>query len=386
MEKDGKTQWVELNDRTVNNLYLKCCCTLKRNFSFQEFRHALQSSAVPEIHPLRHYIRSLPPWHPGMPDYIGQVAAMVTVTPDGEENGTAKAELNALWASCFLKWFVAMVACWMDDKVVNHQVLVLIGEQGIYKTTWLEALIPHQLAAYRCKQNTTRYSDKDEQLRSAEFGFINLDEIDSMTSADLNALKALITSTDITQRAPYAPLKETRIRLASYAASGNKERFLTDTTGNRRWLPFRVESIQSPYTYDFPYEGMYAQAWYLIQTGFDYWFSIDETRRLARHVDTFMIETSEEQLLPVYFDRCPAGTPGAVLLTVAEISAKLTTYGNIKKPMALNKLGAVLKKLGYVSKRANKYSPRGYIVLEKSADTINAKRRMDALDPNNEND
>ena len=30
--------------------------------------------------------------------------------------------------------------------------------------------------------------------------------------------------------------------------------------------------------------------------------------------------------------------------------------------------------------------PRGYIVLEKLADSINAKRRMDALDPNNEND
>lgn len=260
-----------------------------------------------------------------------------------------------------------MVACWMDDKVVNHQVLVLIGEQGIYKTTWLEALIPHQLAAYRCKQNTTRYSDKDEQLRSAEFGFINLDEIDSMTSAD------------ITQRAPYAPLKETRIRLASYAASGNKERFLTDTTGNRRWLPFRVESIQSPYTYDFPYEGMYAQAWYLIQTGFDYWFCIDETRRLARHVDSFMIETSEEQLLPVYFEPCPAGTPGAVLLTVAEISAKLTNYGNIKKPMALSHLGRLLTRMGFISKRTNGNGPRGYIVLENNTDRINSKRKLGAL-------
>ena len=98
-----------------------------------------------------------------------------------------------------------------------------------------------------------------------------------------------------------------------------------------------------------------------------------------------MVESSEEQLLPVYFEPCKPGTPGAVLLTVAEISAKLTTYGNIKKPIALNKLGAVLKKLGYVRKRIQHGGPRGYIVLEKSAERINAKRRMDALDVNNDN-
>ena len=57
---------------------------------------------------------------------------------------------------------------------------------------------------------------------------------------------------------------------------------------------------------------MYAQAWYLIQTGFDYWFSIDETRHLAPYINNFMVESSEEQLLPVYFEPCQQkpGKPG----------------------------------------------------------------------------
>ena len=34
-----------------------------------------------------------------------------------------------------------MVAAWLKDEVVNQQVLVLIGKQGIFKTTWLEQLL-----------------------------------------------------------------------------------------------------------------------------------------------------------------------------------------------------------------------------------------------------
>ena len=62
-----------------------------------------------------------------------------------------RSKADALWRICFKKWFVAMVASWMKDEVVNHQVLVLIGKQGIYKTTWLEHLIPPHLRAYACK-------------------------------------------------------------------------------------------------------------------------------------------------------------------------------------------------------------------------------------------
>ena len=88
-----------------------------------------------------------------------------------------------------------MVAGWMKDEVVNHQVLVLIGPQGIFKTTWLDSLMPPQLAQYRSKQSAAGRLDKDELLRATEFGLINMDEIDRMTESDLNQLKSLITST-----------------------------------------------------------------------------------------------------------------------------------------------------------------------------------------------
>jgi hypothetical protein len=272
-----------------------------------------------------------------------------------------------------------MVASWMDDRVVNHQVLVLIGEQGIFKTTWLDALMPPELVQYRCRQSGTRAMDKDEQLRATEFGLINMDEIDRMSEQELNALKSLITASDVNVRAAYAQSKERRLRVASYVASGNKERFLTDTTGNRRWLPFHVAEILSPFEHPLPYEGMYAQAWALVRQGFNYWFSLDDIRAIAEHVDAFTVETNEAQLLPVYFSPCQPGTSGAVLLTVAEISAKLVTYGAIRKPMDVRQLGVLLRKMGFESKRVGHRGERAYILLEKSADVINAERRMSAM-------
>ena len=284
---------------------------------------------------------------------------------------------DALWRLCFKKWFVAMVASWMRDEVVNHQVLVLIGKQGIYKTTWLEHLIPPELRSYCCKMSNISDLNKDERLRIAEFGLINMDEIDALHSRELNQLKSLITSSDVNERAPYAYSKERRVRLASFCASGNRRDFLTDITGNRRWLPFEVESIQNPFFTTLPYDLMYAQAWALAQDPiFSYWFELDEIEVLEEHNQHFRDESNEEQLLMVYFAVPAEGSTNAKFLTTAEISEKLVSRGNIKCPMRLNQLGAILHRQGFIAKRKGTPARRGWIVYERDSEDINAERKQ----------
>ena len=284
---------------------------------------------------------------------------------------------DALWRQCFKKWFVAMVASWMKDEVVNHQVLVLIGKQGIFKTTWLEHLIPPHLRAYACKLANSNDLNKDERLRIAEFGLISLDEIDSMNNRELNQLKSVITATDVNERAAYAYTKERRVRLASFCASGNRRDFLTDITGNRRWLPFEVEEIQNPFFTTLPYERMYAQAWALAQDPlFSYWFDLDEIEVLEEHNQHFRDESNEEQLLPILFD-VPAEGRGE-FMTTAQISERLVTYGNIKKPMALGRLGVLMGSMGYRSvTRGNRQARlRGWIVYQRDTEEIAANKKL----------
>ena len=53
------------------------------------------------------------------------------------------------------------------------------------------------------------------------------------------------------------------------------------------------------------------------------------------------------------------------------------TYGNIKKPMSLSRLGMILQQQGYQSKRIGKNRIRGWIVYEKSADEVQANRHTE---------
>jgi len=239
-----------------------------------------------------------------------------------------------------------------------------VGAQGIYKSTWLNRLMPPALRAYATDNIDIERLDKDEQLRAAEYGLINIDELDKLTDRQLNRIKSMITTTQVDVRAAYGHHKEKRIRVASYVASGNKEEFLTDQTGNRRWLPFHVLSIDSPFTHQMPHEGMFAQALHLLRTGFDYWFSLEDIRSMGEHVEQFMVPTSEEELIQVYFSPAKADQPGAAYLTVAEIAAKLKMCGNLSHEPDLRRLGSILKKLGYEQKRRGRSGTRGYIIYE----------------------
>ena len=360
--------WRDITTTDVNDIVCDCSAESGMQITAREVLAVLQSHRIPDAHPLRDYVLRCRPYTADQPDWIGWLAEQVRV-----EGGEAEQQL---WADCFRKWFVAMVASWLNDEVVNQQVLVLIGRQGIFKTTWLEHLLPPELRAYGCKMANSTQLNKDERLRIAEYGLIALDEIDAMSAKELNVMKSVITASDISERAAYGYTKERRIRLASFCASGNKQEFLIDLTGNRRWLPFHAVSIQNPFYTTLPYEQIYAQARHLIESGFQYWFGLDDINTIETHNDAFRAQENEEQLLAVYFD-VPAEGQGQ-FMTTAEISDKLVLRGSIKHPMPLNRLGMVLQQAGYKGKRINHGKIRGWLVRERGMEEVTANRNIEA--------
>ena len=336
------------------------------------------SNCIPEFNPLTDYLDEAVKAvniNPDEPSYIDQVAGMVHVTYTPQSPLSPEGGLSSLWHTCFRKWFVSMVASWMDPKVVNHQILVLIGPQGIFKSTWLDALIPETLVSYRCRQSGTNFSDKDEQLRCAEFAMVNYDEFDRLSSSDLDNLKSLITTPDVSIRAPYGSTKERRVRIASYCASGNKFQFLTDQTGNRRFLPFYVEHIDSPFDQPIDHHRLYAEAVKMVKEGFVYWFTSEDIQQLSKYVEQFADRSPEEELLDVYFDipKAPGEETRTVkFLTSSEIQAKLVSYGNLHRPIPLRTLCQVLDNKGY--QRMRHMNKRGYLVVELEATEINSRR------------
>ena len=376
---DEPRAWRYITNADINSMVCDCCAETGANISAKEILTVLNAGSryIPRVHPLRDYVLSLKPYTPDQPDWIDMVARQVKVKPLGEEAKGDKARGEELWRACFKKWFVAMVASWMKDEVVNHTVLVLVGRQGIFKTTWLDNLIPPELRAYSSKLPLSGQISKDDRLRLCENGMLNIDELDAMCGREMNIVKSLLTSTDVNERAAYGRLKERRVRLASFCASTNKREFLTDITGNRRWLPFEVESIQNPFHTIIPYERLYAQAKALVEEGiFSYWFDMEEMEVLEAHNEEFRALENEEELLKVYFAVPASDSMNAKFLTTAEISEKLISAGNIKRPMSLSRLGMILGQHGFIASRQGTPARRGWIVYERDSEEINAERKL----------
>ena len=394
--------WRNLTDKDINTMVCNCVEETQVNISVTEMWTALKSDRVPSVHPIREWLNTLPPYTPDQPDWIDWVASQVRVadnagsgvqelrssgvTSEQAQSATEPSEpltsgssADRLWRTCFKKWFVAMVASWMHDEVVNHTALVLVGRQGIFKTTWLERLIPPALRAYSSKMPLNGQISKDDRLRLCENAMLNIDELDAICGREMNIVKSLLTSTDVNERAAYGRLKERRMRLASFCASTNNREFLTDITGNRRWLPFEVESIQNPFHITLPYERIYAQAKALIEGGkYMYWYDLEDIAQLEKHNEDFRAQENEEQLLPILFD-IPAEGKGE-FMTTAEISDKLVTYGGIKKPMSIRQLGMLLAKRGFQKKQVylSGSNVRGWIVYKRQTDEIELLKKIDS--------
>ena len=279
----------------------------------------------------------------GMLDPIARLAAGVHVKDD-----------QKLFGIYFKKWLVATIASLLDTKVVNHEILVFIGKQGIYKTTWMQRLLPVELQRYFYVKSNSRRVSKDD-----------LEELEEMTSAQVSQLKAITGMTDVNERAAYGHFKESRPHIASFCGTSNNVTFLNDLSGNRRWLPFEVDSIDSPFDYPIDYAGVYAQGYALWKSGFHYWFEQEEIDAVNLHNRYFEVPCLERELVQVYYRR-PIPGEECMFLTNAQILGHINI--GIRQPLSPTRLGLVMKQEGYEAVRSG--GRRGYRVVELKGDEI----------------
>ena len=327
-------EWQRMSDRIENSLWKDL--SKEKPVRMQDLHHVIESDYVAAYHPFRFYLEHLPPWTEEQGDNILELSLSVNVKGDSDE--------QFLFAAYLKKWLVAMVASWMDDKVVNNVMLVLIGEQGAYKTTWFAHLLPPQLREYFYTKTNSGMVSKDDLLTLSQYGLMCWEELDSMQLKELNKLKAAMTMPSINERAAYARHHENRPHLASFCGTGNNVQFLSDPTGTRRWLPFEVVSIESPLSQPFNYEGIYSEAYALYRQGFRYWFDKNEILQLAQHNKQFETAQSANELIDEFF-RKPVGIEGGDFLP-ASVILQLIGGANMKE-LSSTKVGRALTEMGF---------------------------------------
>lgn len=356
-------RFMPVNDRIVNSLWSQMSTITRVNI--QDMYRVIESDYVPVFNPFKEYLNNLS--KPGEQDYIRELAQTVRVKGGEQE--------QKLWHLYLKKWLVGMVASWISEDVVNNVILVLIGEQGAYKTTWFNYLLPPPLKQYFYTKTNANRMSKDDILTLAQYALVCCEELDTMRPAELNQLKAAVTMPSIDERAAYAHYHEHRKHIASFCGTGNNTQFLSDPTGNRRWLPFEVESILSPREHPFHYEGIYAQALSLYTSGFQYWFTKEEIQELNRHNKQFETPHLEHELVDLYFRR-PIDSELGEFISVAR-ALQMISNGISQKLSAVN-VGRAFSDLGFKRVRTN--SCRGFIVVCRTPEEIKAYQHRLLMD------
>lgn len=134
-------------------------------------------------------------------------------------------------------WLISAVARALEPGCQVDTSLVLVGPQGLRKSSFFRALASDAWFA----DTEVRIGDKDglQQIHAAwitEWG-----EIDRITSArHAGEVKAFVARRADTFRPPYGRITETFKRSCVIVGSTNSEQFLTDPTGSRRFWCVRV--------------------------------------------------------------------------------------------------------------------------------------------------
>jgi hypothetical protein len=116
--------------------------------------------------------------------------------------------------------------------------LILEGEQGLMKSTALRTLGGEWFSDARLD-----FSNKDTLLLLQGRWIIEMPELEGMNKADTSETKRFLTQHEDIFRPPYGQKLTKSPRRCIFAGTVNHETYLKDDSGNRRFWPVRVTSI-----------------------------------------------------------------------------------------------------------------------------------------------
>ena len=307
----------------------------------KDLNRYIDSNLIQRYYPMEDYIKHLPQWN-GKHDYVGEMARRVKTT-------------NPYWEEDFHKWMLSMVAQWLgkDRQHGNAIVPLLIGPQGSGKTTFCARLLPNYLQMY-FNDRISMKNDNDIFIAMSSYALINIDEFDAMSKSQQPLLKYLISKHDVKFRPPYGKTMEERQRFASFIATTNNLRPLTDPTGSRRFICVYADEIDNSGFIN--YEQLYAQLKTELEQGHRYWFEDDENERIIEQNQDFQQVYDYGRMIELNY-LSPEDTPeDAKFILVKNIMKRLEkafpTF--VVKKHTDKELGYKLSDMGYEHKKQTK--------------------------------
>jgi predicted P-loop ATPase len=322
------------DDQTLHNL-LRYLAEHDLQVSQKNLETSLFSDFVPQYHPIELYFSSLPAWD-GQTDWIATLSNYVVAH-------------DPVWFErMFRKMLVRSIAC-LFGKSDNKHCFVLVGGQQNGKTSFLRYLCPAVLAQY-FKENFK--TDKDGILALSQNWWILLDELDRLPKQVFEDLKAVFSMRFIKERPPYGRLPIQVPRIANFLGTANKRELLTDETGNIRWIIIPIWKVLLQTSDQKGYKSVdidkvWAQAYQLYQSGFDYELTSEELGILETKNENYKQVYIESELLTQYYELpTDANAEKGILQTSANILIRLQQLSSLNH-LKLSNVRKALTEQGY---------------------------------------
>ncbi len=292
-------------DRPEGNLFWRDADTAQmkslidaRYLAFSSRNHDVAFTKIADdrrFHPIRDYLDGLPAWD-GVPRVDDLFIRYL------------KADDTPYVRTVTRKTFAAAVARIYQPGVKFDCVPVLDGEQGIGKSSIIKDLVTPEY--YSESLSLTDMDDKSGAEKLQGFWVVEIGELAGMKKADIEKVKAFLSTADDKYRPSYGKTVESHPRQCIIIATVNGERgYLRDITGNRRFWIIKLHQQKQKQKWRFDHhfrdqfwaeaKAIYAAGELLFLEG-DILGEAEEAQRSAMEVDERigMVEEYLNVLLP----------------------------------------------------------------------------------------
>ena len=340
--------WEPLTDRELKSIAVE---EMKEGGEswMRDIQTYIESAHITDYNPVHEFLAGCGEWD-GKRDYIEEFAHRL---PTNYED----------WPKYFHRWFLAMVAQALDMNRDhgNSMVPMLIGGQGIMKSTFCKNILPPSMREYYMDDIKMDNAEQVERVLGRMW-LVCIDEYNAKTDREQAKIKRILTEKDVQVRKMRSDQYTMTPRLCSFIATTNDPTPLPSGDGSRRYL---CVEVTGPVNMKgrIPYKQMFAQAVReLHQSNCLYWFTSDDEARIQRHNSRYQQESSLETILQNLFSPTNQHRKEN-FWQVSDIQQELSKHLKSKDLPNLSTLGMSIKHLQW--KRRVVKGLRGYYLQRK---------------------
>lgn len=137
------------------------------------------------------------------------------------------------------RWFISAVSRGLNPGCQVDTVLILEGPSGLRKSSCFRILNKE----FGCETDLKIGGDKDSKMLASSSWIIELAEMDSIRGRETSTINAYLTQREDFFRAPYGQKHERAKRICVFVGTTNREQYIEDPTGDRRYWPVWVTKI-----------------------------------------------------------------------------------------------------------------------------------------------